>query len=207
MKKIGNWYFHGNRDKKEIALTFDDGPSKETEKILDLLKKYHAKATFFIWGKRIKEREKIIERIIKEGHEIANHSYEHKRLWFKSKKYIENDLKKCDGKLYKNKIKTNLFRPPGLKIGFNLLIICKKLNKKIIAYDVVSNDWRKKGVEYAVKRVLKKTKKGSIINFHDYLEGIGFNKEIIPILEKVLPSLKKKYGFVTVNELLDFNYD
>ena len=58
-----NIFFHGSRKNKKIAITFDDGPSKETEKVLNLLKKYDAKATFFIWGERIKGREKIIERI------------------------------------------------------------------------------------------------------------------------------------------------
>lgn len=204
MKRIGNLYFHGSRKENKIALTFDDGPSKETEKVLDLLKKYNAKATFFIWGQRIKGREKTIERIIKEGHEIGNHSYEHKRLAWKSQNYIYNDLRKCDGELSEFKIKTNLFRPPGLSMFYNLFKVCKKLEKKIIICDVISNDWRKKGVDYAVKRVLNKTKKGSIINFHDYLEGIGRNKEIISILEYVLPKLKRKYEFVTTSELLRF---
>ena len=204
MKKIGNLYFHGSRDKKEIALTFDDGPSDETKEVLKLLKKYDAKATFFIWGQRIEGRESTIDRIIKEGHEIGNHSYEHKRLAFKSQKYIKSDLKKCDGELYNFNIKTNLFRPPGLSMFYNLFKVCKRLEKKIIACDVISNDWRKKSIEYSVKRVLSGTKNGSIINFHDYLEGIGTNEEIIPILKKVLPELKDKYKFVTVSGLLEF---
>ncbi len=202
MKRIGNIYIHGSRKENKIALTFDDGPSDETKGILKLLKKYDAKATFFIWGQRIKGRENTIDKVIKEEHEIGNHSYEHKRLAFKSKKYIEKDLKKCDYELNKFNIKTNLFRPPGLSMFYNLFNVCKKLEKKIIACDVISNDWRKKGIEYAVKRVLKNTKNGSIINFHDYVEGIGANEEIIPILEKVLPKLKEKYRFVTISELL-----
>ncbi len=205
MKRLGNLYFHGSRKENKIALTFDDGPSYETGKVLDLLKKYNAKATFFIWGQRIKGREKTIERIINAGHEIGNHSYEHKRLAFKSKNYIYDDLKKCDRELNKFKIKTNLFRPPGLSMFYNLFRVCRKLEKKIIICDTISHDWKKKGVEYAVKRVLKKTKNGSIINLHDYLEGIGSNEEIVPILEKILPKLKKKYKFVTISELLNFS--
>jgi peptidoglycan/xylan/chitin deacetylase (PgdA/CDA1 family) len=204
MKKIGNLYFHGSRNKKEIALTFDDGPSNETEKILDLLKEYNAKATFFIWGQRIKGREKTIEKIIREGHEIGNHSYDHKRLAFKSQSYIEQDLKKCDSELFKFKIKTNLFRPPGLSMFYNLFEVCKKLEKKIIICDVISNDWKKPGIEKIIEKVLKKTKNGSIISFHDYLEGIGSNKEIIPALQKIIPKLKKKYEFITVSKLLNF---
>ena len=203
MKRMGNLYFHGNRNKREISLTFDDGPSKETERVLDVLKKYNAKATFFILGQRIKGFEKTIERMIKEEHEIGNHSYEHKRLAFKSKKYTKEDLERCDNELHKFKIKTNLFRPPGVSMFYNLFRVCKKLEKKIIICDVVSDDWKKPGIEKIVNKVLRKTKNGSIIDFHDYLEGIGTNEEIIPILKKIIPELKKAgYKMITVSELL-----
>ncbi len=209
-----NIYFHGNKNKNRIALTFDDGPSQETEKVLDILKKYGAKATFFICGQRIKGREKIIKRILKEGHEIGNHTYSHKHLWFKSKAFIEKDIKKCDKELSKFGIKTDLFRFPAFKFGFNSLVVCWKLKKKIIFCDMLSNDWLNpwlkminKIKEIKIKKVIEKTlnntKKGSILNFHDYLKGIGRHKEIIPIMEKVVPELKKKkFKFVTVSEIL-----
>ncbi len=210
-----NVYFHGSRKEKRIAITFDDGPSRETGKVLDLLKKYNAKATFFIWGKRIKGREKIIERIKKEGHEFGNHTYSHKRMSFKSKKFIEEDIKKCDAELSKFGIKTNLFRFPGFKFGLNSLLVCWMLKKKMIFADMVSKDWlnpwlKMKNntkepvkIDKPIKKTLSKTKNGSILNFHDYLEGIGTHKEIIPILERVLPKLKEKgFEFVTVSELL-----
>jgi len=210
-----NIYFHGNKKKKKIALTFDDGPSKETERVLDLLKKHDAKATFFIWGERIKGREKIIERIKKEGHEFGNHTFSHKRMWFKSRKFMREDIQKCDDELNKFGIKKNLFRFPGFKFGLNSLIVCWKLKKKMIFADMVSNDWlnpwlkmkyNKKEpvkIDKPIQKTLSKTKNGSILNFHDYLEGIGSHKEIIPIMEKVLPKLKEKgFEFVTVSELL-----
>jgi len=210
-----NIYFHGNRKNKKIAITFDDGPSKETEKVLDLLKKYNTKATFFIWGERIKGREKTIERIKKEGHEFGNHTFSHKRMWFKSRKFMKEDIQKYDDELNKFEIKTNLFRFPGFKFGLNSLIVCWKLKKKMIFADMVSNDWlnpwlkmkcNKKGpvkIDKPIQKTLSKTKNGSILNFHDYLEGIGSHKEIIPIMEKVLPKLKEKgFEFVTVSELL-----
>lgn len=210
-----NIYFHGNRKNKKIAITFDDGPSKETEKVLDLLKKYNAKATFFIWGERIKGREKTIERIKKEGHEFGNHTFSHKRMRFKSRKFMKEDIQKCDNELNKFGIKTSLFRFPGFKFGLNSLIVCWKLKKKMIFADMVSNDWlnpwlkikynKKKPVKIdkPIQKTLAKTKNGSILNFHDYLEGIGSHKEVIPIMEKVLPKLKEKgFEFVTVSELL-----
>jgi peptidoglycan/xylan/chitin deacetylase (PgdA/CDA1 family) len=217
MEKIGNFYFHGNRDKNKIALTFDDGPSEETKKVLDILKRYNAKATFFIWGQRIKGREKIIKRILKEGHEIGNHSFSHKWLRFRSKKFIKKDIEKCDKELNKFNVNTNLFRFPAFKFGINSIMVCSKLKKKVIFCDVISFDWlnpwlkvrfkRKSPVKIGkvIKKVLVKTKKGSIINFHDYLEGIGSHKEIIPILKEVMLNLsKRRYEFVTVSKLLNF---
>lgn len=217
MKKIGNFYFYGERNKKEIALTFDDGPSDETKKVLAILEKYNAKATFFIWGQRIKGREEIIKRIIKEGHEIGNHTFSHKWLRFKSKKFIRKDIERCDQELAKFGIKTNLFRFPAFKFGINSIIVCNQLKKKVIFCDVVSNDWlnpwlrtkfkRKTLVKIGkvIKKVVAKTKNGSIINLHDYLEGIGSHKEIIPILKEIMPKLSKKgYKFVTVSKLLNF---
>ena len=212
-------FFHGNRNKKKIAITFDDGPSEETEGILEILRKYNIKATFFIVGGMIKGKEHLIEKAKKEGHEFGNHTYSHKRLWFKSKKFIEEEIKKCDEELSRVGITTNLFRFPGLKFGPSSLSICKKLNKEIIfgalTYDWVSydywNPWFKKKkdikgkikIDTVVKKALSKAKNGSIVVFHDYLQEIGRNEEIIPILERVLPKLKKEnFEFVTVSQLL-----
>ena len=201
-ERISNLYFHGNRKDKKIALTFDDGPSKETERILKILKENNSKATFFIWGQRIRGREKIIKRIIKEGHEIGNHSYSHKRMAFKSKKFIEKEIIKCDKELGVLGVKTDLFRPPKFSMGPNLLKTCKKLGKKIILCDVISDDWKKPKIDLVLNKVLGETKKGSIVNFHDYLEGIGSNEQIVSVINKSVPSLKDKYKLVTVSEIL-----
>ena len=213
-------YFHGDRNKNNIAITFDDGPSEETLSVLDILKKYDVKATFFIVGKMIKGREHIIEAIKKDGHEFGNHTFSHKRLWFKSKKFIQEDIQKCDDELKRIGITTNLVRFPGLKYGFNTINVCKLLNKKIIAIDFITlnqfawdwfNPWLKKigliknhiKIGDVIRVTTKNTKNGSILGFHDYLQEIGPHPELSSILEGVLPELKKKsFNFVTISELL-----
>jgi len=153
--------------------------------------------------------------MIKEGHELANHTYSHKRSIFKTKKFIKKDILRCDEELSKINVKTNLFRFPGFKWGLNGFLICLKLNKKVIFSDSVPKDWmgaqlKKKGfvkrinIRPAIKRTLRKTKNGSIVNLHDYLEGIGRHKEIILLLESVLPKFKNKFRMVTVSNLLNF---
>lgn len=216
-------FFHGNRNKKEIAITFDDGPSEETEKILEILRKYNIRATFFIVGKMIKGRENIIEKIKSDGHEFGNHTFSHKRLWFKSKGFIEKDIKMCDNELYKLGITTDLFRFPGLKFGLNSLVVCEKLNKKIIMAEIISfnlfsydwfNPWLRSRklikniikIGKVVKDTIFGTKNGSILSFHDYIQESGPNDGICQILEKVLPELiNKNFKFVTVSELLPIN--
>lgn len=206
-KKIGNIYFYGNRKTKRIALTFDDGPSKETEKLLNILKKYKSKATFFVLGKKIKGKEKSIKRIIKEGHEIGNHSYNHYNLWFKNKKFIEKEINQTEEELKKIGIKNNLFRPPSSRMGLNLLKVCKKLKKKMIIGDTYAYDWNFPGAKKVVNKILKTVKKGSIIILHDSIEDKNtskINKDITEITKKIIPELKKRgYKLVRVSELLN----
>lgn len=213
-------YFHGDRSKNKIAITFDDGPSEETLNILSVLKKHNVKATFFLVGKMIKGREYIIEQAKQDGHEFGNHTFSHKRLWFKSKKFIEEDIRKCDDELGKVGIVTNLIRFPGLKYGQNTISVCKKLGKLIIFAELLTlnqfaYDWfrpwlKKKGfikgptkIDVVVEKTVMNTKNGSILVFHDYLQEIGPHPESHLIIERILPELKNKgFKFVTVSELL-----
>ncbi|MEK6908475.1 MAG: polysaccharide deacetylase family protein [Nanoarchaeota archaeon] len=205
MINLGNIIFHGDRNKKQVALTFDDSPSEETSKILNLLKKEKIMATFFVIGRKTFGREKIIRRIINEGHEIGNHSYSHKKLLFIGYKSVKEEIAKCD-RLLRDKfnLKTNLFRPPYFKFGLNAWIASFKLKKRVIFADVVSEDWKLKGIDFAVYNVLKRVRNGSIINLHDYLEDIGRNKQIVKITKEIISRLKsKKYNFVTVSKTLN----
>ncbi|NFV12869.1 polysaccharide deacetylase [Clostridium sporogenes] len=103
-------------DKKEIYLTFDDGPSdKTTESILDVLKENDVKTTFFIVGKYIDGREDILKRIVKEGHSLGLHTYSHdyEKIYSNNKIFIDEMLK-CQDEIYKvTGIKTNIIRFPG----------------------------------------------------------------------------------------------
>ncbi len=213
-------YFYGDRKKKEIAITFDDGPAEETLNVLSVLKKYDVRATFFIVGKMIQGREYIIELAKKDGHEFGNHTFSHKRLWFKSKKFIKEDVLRCDQELNRVGVSTDLIRFPGLKYGLNALTVCNKLKKKPIfvefltlnqfAYDWF-NPWLKKvgiingqvNIDTVIKKTIEKTKNGSILGFHDFLQEIGPHPECHLIIEKIIPELKDKgFKFVTISELL-----
>ena len=178
--------------KKEVFLTFDDSPTCDfTYWILNLLSKFKIKATFFCIGESSQRFPEIIESILKEGHQIGNHSYSHKNGWItKSKKYI-SDINKCKDILPN----TNLFRPPYGKIY--PWQIKKLKDYKIIMWDVLSYDFNTKITASNLKKnVLDNVQNGSIIVFHDNKRSEKILKEN---LEKILKALiKKGYSFSTI---------
>lgn len=195
-------YFHGNRKLNQVALTFDDGPCKRTESILKILKKEKVSATFFVCGNKVIKNKKIILRAIKQNCEIGNHSYNHVLTVFKSRRKILEEIERTDEALKQAGVKTNLFRPPYFLFGITVFSICKSLGKKIIETDNIGYDWRFKEKE-VIRKILRKTKNGSIINLHDYLENIGENKEIVAIVKTLIKELKiRGYSFVTVSEII-----
>jgi len=197
-------YFHGNRNQRKIALTFDDGPSQETEDVLRILKRYNARATFFVLGKKVKNNTEILRKIIQQGSEVGNHSYHHPSLIGKSKEFSKQQIEKTDSELSSLKIKTRLFRPPYGKLNYYSLLIAKKLNKKIILWDVDPKDWRRRGIKTTSGLILKKIKNGSIVDLHDFIEGFGENTDLPKILNLIIPLLQKRgYKLVTVSELLN----
>ncbi len=196
-----NIYKHGNRTKKEIALTFDDGPEMIwTEAILSILEKFNVLATFFLIGEKIDTFPKIVRKINDAGHEIGNHGYSHKSLRFCSYKKIGKEILKTEESLQKLAIQTKLFRPAYQRWNPILLKMLSRSSKKMILSDVVPKDFCAKTSDEIVQKILQKTRNGSIIILHD---GGGDRKKTVQALEKIIFQLQKRgFHFVTVSELL-----
>jgi peptidoglycan/xylan/chitin deacetylase (PgdA/CDA1 family) len=182
--------------KKEIFLTFDDGPTPEiTEFVLSELKKHHAKATFFCIGKNIKNHPEVFSRIISDGHSIGNHTQNHLKGWkTNTEDYIDNVLEcnKTITQFNDSTIKQQLFRPPYGKIKKSQAKELLKRNYKIIMWDVLSADFDTTiSNEKCLQNVLKNTKEGSIIVFHDSVKAAERMKYALP---KVLKTFSDK-GF------------
>ena len=181
------WRFPSN--KKEIFLTFDDGPTPEiTEFVLDELKKYNAKATFFCIGKNIKNHPDIFDKIVSEGHSIGNHTQNHLKGWkTNSKNYIENVLE-CENIILSEVEKSQqfkLFRPPYGKIKKNQAKKLLEKKYKIIMWDVLSADFDTTiSKEKCLQNVLKNTTRGSIIVFHDSIKAAEKMQYALPIVLK-----------------------
>lgn len=178
---------------KVLALTFDDGPHPEiTPQILDLLKKYNAKATFFCIGQHAEKNPKILKRILEEGHEVGSHSYSHKNTFpLFGESQIKDELQKTDLVL---KQENKLFRPPFGVTNPTIAKVIKETGHQVIGWNVRSFDTVTKDPQTIAKRVLKKIKPGSIILMHDT------QPQTLEALKIMLPKLKD-HTFVTITQL------
>lgn len=211
----GREYFEARNDivwevstkEKVIALTFDDGPDPmDTPAILDLLRQYEAKATFFVIGKRVEQYSEIVIQEIMEGHEIANHTYSHPYFNHRDPaNRIMSEMEKAEEILLKvSGQKPLLFRPPGGYYSEQLVQAAKKFNYQVVlwSWHQDTEDWNRPGVNKIVNKVLKNARNGDIILFHDYVQG---DTQTVAALKVILPELKERgYRFVTVSEMLNY---
>nr|WP_255592884.1 polysaccharide deacetylase family protein [Marixanthomonas sp. SCSIO 43207] len=179
------WALPNNNN--NVYLTFDDGPIPEvTPWVLDTLKQYNTKATFFCIGDNIKKHPDIYNRILAEGHSVGNHTFNHLNGWqTQPSEYIKN-VEICETYLNQN---TKLFRPPYGKLTSKQSRILQQKGYKIIMWSVLSYDYDNSvSEEKCLQNVLQHIKPGSIIVFHDSLKA---QKNLRYVLPKVLDFMNK----------------
>lgn len=185
-----------NNWKKYVALTFDDGPNpKTTPELLDILKKYNVKATFFTLWKNVAAYPEIVKREKKEWHEIASHSWSHSSFLRLKNEQIKKEIKTTDDAI-KNAIwiEAKLFRPPywAQDQRTNKLVW-----KTIVMWSVDSLDWKYRKVEKNLQHTMKQVSNWSIILFHD------IHQTSVDTIEPLIKKLKSEwYEFLTVSEIL-----
>ena len=190
----------------KISLTFDDGPDKKyTVELLDLLKKYNIKATFFVVAKFAKENCEIIKRMEEEGHTIGLHSLEHKNALLNGPLYTSNDFKESLNIMRKLNFNIKFFRQPWGHLNLLTIINLKKYNLKLVLWDVIIGDWKANITSDEISnRLIMKSKNKSIICLHD---GRGENeapRRTIEALEKTIPIwIEEGYEFLKVGELYE----
>ena len=176
-----------DKEKKLISLTFDDGPNYNTNKVLEVLKEYNVPATFFVLGSKIK-------RIANSGHEIGNHTYNHKILTRLKEEEILKEIEDTNKQIYNvTGIYPKLLRP---SYGIVNNTVKKLSDYPIIIWDIDTLDWKYHNSKKIAKRVLNKVEDGDIILMHDVYSSTATALKII------IPELQKNgYTFVTVSEL------
>ena len=181
---------------KKIALTFDDGPHpKVTPQILKSLKKYDAKATFFVVGNEVKKNPKVLKAVADAGHEIGNHTYNHAKLTTLSVKKVKLQIDSTDAAI-KAVIGQNatVFRPP---YGAYNKTVTNQLKVPSVLWTIDTLDWKHHNPKKTLAAVQKNAKNGSIVLMHD------IHQTTADALEPILAALQKQgYEFVTVSEIL-----
>jgi peptidoglycan-N-acetylglucosamine deacetylase len=186
---------------KLIALTFDDGPNPVyTPQVLELLAKYHAKATFFVIGSKVMQYAELVKRENDEGHEVANHSYRH-RLKRITGSDLQEDLAKAQEAIYSATGKeTHFYRPPGGMYNRSIVNTAKEAGFQVVLWSSDPHDWREPGVHKIVHSVMEHLHNGDIVLLHDHGRHCP---QTIKALEQLLPELDAQgYQFVTISELL-----
>lgn len=184
---------------KKVALTFDCAwGGEDITQIIDILKKYNAKATFFPVGEWMDKYPQNIKALSAAGHELGNHSDSHADLTMVSEDRIESEITNANAKIEKLIGKKNLlFRPPYGAYNNKVIKSAKGLDQYVIQWDVDSLDWKDLGVDSIVSRVSQKAKNGSIILLHN---DTKYTVQALPIILEKLKS--QGYEFVTVSELI-----
>jgi len=192
---------------KKIAITFDASwPKDNTDEIIEILDKYNVKATFFLVGTWVDHNPEKLKILHEKGHEIGNHTNTHPDMNSISRSELLKEIEALDSKIKKITGQgTTLFRCPSGVYNDLIIETVESTNRYCIQWDVDSIDWKAQGEEIEFNRVVKKTKPGSIILFHN--DGRYTTKTLPRIIEYFK---KEGYSMVTVSELIyksDFMID
>ena len=178
-----------------IHLTFDDGPHpKATPAILDILNTRNIKATFFFLGQNVQRYPEIAQQVINRGHQVGNHSYSHRNLFFASSKKIHDEVIKTEEILTSALGKrSRYFRPPYGFFNVTMLHILEKLDLSCVLWSVDSKDYRARCQSSITQRVLRQASNGSVLLFHDNNATAGALQSYLPPLLDAL--LENRFTF------------
>ena len=180
---------------KAVYLTFDDGPIPEvTPRVLEVLERYGVKATFFMVGENIDKHPDVFEQVVRAGHAIGNHTYNHLKGWKCSQEtYLANVAKAQKAMAHHMPSglpapKAGLFRPPYGKAWFGQRRALAKQGYRIIYWDILTRDYSPtRTPEAMLAQVQRNVRPGSIINFHDSLKS---NERMLAVLPQVIEFIR-----------------
>lgn len=205
MLKGNNALYVGDTEKKNIYLTFDEGyENGYTGAILDVLKEKHVPAAFFCTGDYLRRNKDLVERMIKEGHIVGNHTWNHASMpKIEDDIKLTEELKKIDDFLYENfKVKTKYFRYPNGEFSEKTLKTIKDSGYRTAFWSLAYKDWEKdviKGASYAKNEVVNHIHNGAIILLH------AVSKDNLDALPQIIDTLNEE-GYVFAN-LDDLNWE
>jgi len=169
----------------EVALTFDDGPSEETPRVLDILRAEGARATFFVLGEAAVRHPDVLRRIVAEGHAVGIHAYTHKAFVLKSRQAILEELRRTEAAIdaaCPDALIVPWVRPPHGFKSLTLVWTLRRAGYGLAAWGVDSRDYRKSDAGQIAAQVVSQAKAGSVILLHDGPENAATAEALRPIL-------------------------
>ena len=189
---LNQYYFKADTNEKIVVLSFDDGPNKHTAKIMKVLKKYNAPATFFLIAKNLQKRYDYLYN--NPLFNVGMHTYSHKNFDKISKKQIERDFQKAILAFKSHNLDYSLFRPAYGVVNKKVLSSLNRYNIKPIIWSNDTNDWNKKYKNY--QKVVDNLSSGDIILMHDHATS---PKELENLILKIRA---KGFNIVSIKRLL-----
>lgn len=179
---------------KCLALTFDDGPSVETPRLLDILQRYQVPATFFVLGRQVVNYPDIVKRIASENHELGNHTFNHPELPRLSNADIVAEISSADQVLARLGLTAKFLRPPYGALNQRVLDVA---NRPIAMWSVDPKDWRDRHAPTVIDRAVTAATPGGIILFHDLYAST------VDAVSAVIERLRSQgYVFVRMSDLI-----
>ncbi|MEO8658766.1 MAG: polysaccharide deacetylase family protein [Bryobacteraceae bacterium] len=197
--------WHGSRNRRTIALTFDDGPSESTEELLRILEQYGVPATFFECGMHVRRLPSVARAVFEAGHEIGNHTENHPYLALCSAAFIHNEMARAEEAITSaTGFAPTLFRAPFGVRWFGLREAQAEIGLMGVMWTTIGLDWRLRAPEIAT-RVMAGAGNGAILCLHDgrTSEVRPDIRETVEAVRRIVPALLEKgYRLETVTKLL-----
>lgn len=197
--------YRGARDRKSVALTFDDGPSESTERLLEVLAREGVKATFFFCGRNVRRLPGVARDAASAGHEIGNHTENHARLWLRSAAFVREEVMGGQKTIEEVcGVRPRWFRAPYGVRWPGLAAAQREAGLTGVMWTVLGRDWKLRA-ETIEKRLLSGARGGAIICLHDGRSVVP-DPDITQTLEavrRVIPALRDRgFQFETVTQIL-----
>jgi peptidoglycan/xylan/chitin deacetylase (PgdA/CDA1 family) len=197
--------YHGDRSRRSIALTFDDGPTQGTLELLDVLERSGARATFFQCGTQVGRLPEVAREVQSRGHEIGNHSHTHARLYLRSAAFIRDEIARAQDAIATATGRTPvLFRAPYGVRWFGMRTVQRELGLMGVMWTALGRDWRLGG-EAVAARVTAAARAGAIICLHDGRELMSDPdiSNTVDAVRRAVPLLiDRGFRFETVSDIL-----
>jgi len=191
---LGATVWRGRTDTSAVALTFDDGPSEDTGRVLDVLKNYHLCAAFFAVGREVERLPQMARRIVEEGHEIGNHSYSHPIYLYCSSRKTRRQIERTQDIITDaTGVRARFARPPCGVRSPAYFSAARRLGLQTVQWSLAGFDWKQRTPARIARDVLRGAEAGSIILLHDgHSEHRSDRRATIAALPLILEGLKEK---------------